>query len=90
MDRLMSQPEIGNECTGEKLHVSLMHKWKMKEWKSALLLWRDVRPSKISRTLRLKLLFCLVGLACVEVLTSLARSDGSLRMTAWTSVIHMI
>ena len=31
----MSQPEIGNECTGEKLHVSLMHKWKMKEWKSA-------------------------------------------------------
>jgi len=32
----MSQPEIGNECTGEKLHVSLMHKWKMKEWKSAV------------------------------------------------------
>ena len=31
----MFQPEIGNECTGEKLHVSLMHKWKMKEWKSA-------------------------------------------------------
>jgi len=31
----MFQPEIGNECAGEKLHVSLMHKWKMKEWKSA-------------------------------------------------------
>jgi hypothetical protein len=31
----MFQPEIGNECTGEKMHVSLMHNWKMKEWKSA-------------------------------------------------------
>ena len=32
----MFQPEIGHECTGEKMHVSLMHNWKMKEWKSAM------------------------------------------------------